>query len=100
MKVAIGKLKEKDTPQLTPIHTDFLQLCLLSKSYNAALPVLEENIFEINEGSGITPKDLLCYYYYGGRAYIGMKQFKQALEFFKLVGFCDLLLRIHFVVRY
>jgi len=85
LKAAIAKLKEKDTSQLTPIHTDFLQLCLLSKNYNASLPILDENVFEINENSGITPKDLLCYFYYGGRAYIGVKQFKPALEFFKLV---------------
>jgi len=85
LKSAIAKLRERDNPQLTPVHTDMLQLCLLSKSYHAALPVLEENVVEINESSGITPKDLLCYYYYGGRAYIGMKKFKQALEFFKLV---------------
>jgi COP9 signalosome complex subunit 3 len=86
LKTAIAKLRDiKEGQQLTSIHTDFLQLCLLSKAYNAALPVLEDNLTEINEASGITPKDLLCYFYYGGRVYIGMKQYKKALEFFKLV---------------
>jgi COP9 signalosome complex subunit 3 len=85
LKTAIGKLRDSKESQLTPIHTDFLQLCLLSKAYSAAIPVLEDNISEIYEASGITPKDLLCYYYYGGRVYIGMKQYKKALEFFKLV---------------
>jgi len=84
LKTAIAKLKERDS-QLNPIHTDLLQLILLSKTYRSALPILEENIYEINEASGINPKDLLCYYYYGGQIYIGLKLYRQALEFFKLV---------------
>lgn len=71
---------------ITPLHTDLLQLCLLSKFYRAALPVLEEELYEVNvEATGVTPKDVLCYYYYAGRVYVGMKQFKKALEAFKLV---------------
>jgi len=47
---------------------------------------LEEELFEVNaEATGVTPKDLLCYYYYAGRVYVGMKLYKKALESFKLV---------------
>lgn len=75
-----------DPKQLTPIHTDLVQLCLLSKCYRAALPIVDEELYEVStETTGLMPKDLLCYYYYGGRVYIGMKQYKKALEFFKLV---------------
>lgn len=86
LRAAIGKLGDALPGQITPVHTDYIQLCLLSKCYHAALPVMEENLHEINvEATGITPKDLLCYYYYGGRAYIGLKQFKRAQDFFRMV---------------
>jgi len=43
-------------------------------------------IFDVNpEATGITSKDLLLYYYYGGMVYTGLKQFKKALNFFRLV---------------
>jgi COP9 signalosome complex subunit 3 len=85
LKLAVAALRD-DSHQLTPIHTDLVQLCLLAKCYRAVIPILDEELYEVNpDATGITPKDLLCYYYYGGRVYIGMKQYKKALEFFKLV---------------
>jgi len=70
---------------ITPLHTDFVQLCLLSKCYRAAIPVLDEEAFEVStEITGLMPRDLLAYFYYGGRVYVGMKQYKKALEFFRL----------------
>eukprot|EP01102_Stenamoeba_stenopodia_P021489 TRINITY_DN866_c0_g1_i1.p1 TRINITY_DN866_c0_g1~~TRINITY_DN866_c0_g1_i1.p1 ORF type:complete len:430 (+),score=72.25 TRINITY_DN866_c0_g1_i1:139-1428(+) len=71
---------------LTPIHADFLQVCLQAKVYNAALPVLEQEVLDIDPAStGLTPQDMLRYFYYGGIVYIGLKQYKKALEMFKLV---------------
>jgi COP9 signalosome complex subunit 3 len=85
LRTAMSALSD-DFKQLTPLHTDFVQLCLLAKCYRTALPILDEDIFEVStEATGLTPRDLLCYYYYGGRVYVGMKQYKKALEFFKLV---------------
>eukprot|EP01112_Ceratiomyxa_fruticulosa_P006872 TRINITY_DN1779_c0_g1_i4.p1 TRINITY_DN1779_c0_g1~~TRINITY_DN1779_c0_g1_i4.p1 ORF type:complete len:459 (+),score=102.08 TRINITY_DN1779_c0_g1_i4:186-1562(+) len=90
LRKAIAALsKPRGSPlgnELTGIHTDFIQLCLLSKCYRAALPVLDEEAFEVNpDGSGVSVKDVLCYYYYGSLVYIGMKQYRKALEFLKLV---------------
>jgi COP9 signalosome complex subunit 3 len=85
LRTAIAAISD-DTKHLTPLHTDFVQLCLLAKCYRTALPVVDDEVFEVStEATGLTPKDLLCYYYYGGRVYIGLKQYKKALEFFKLV---------------
>lgn len=85
LRSAIAALSD-DSKQLSPLHTDFVQLCLLSKCYRTALPIIDDEVFEVStEATGLTPRDLLCYYYYGGRVYIGMKQYKKALEFFKLV---------------
>ncbi|GJN39794.1 hypothetical protein PR202_gb28936 [Eleusine coracana subsp. coracana] len=61
--------------QLTPVHADYLLLCLLAKQYKAGLSVLEDDIFEVDQ-----PKDLFLYCYYGGMIYIGMKKFPKALE--------------------
>jgi len=83
LRSALQKLKPLGD-SVTPAHADFVQVCLVAKCYNAALPVLEEEIFEVNpETSAITPKDLLLYYYYGGMVYTGLKDFKKALLFFK-----------------
>jgi COP9 signalosome complex subunit 3 len=69
---------------------DFVQLCLLAKCYRTALPIIDEEIFEVStEATGLQSKDLLCYFYYGGRVYLGLKQYKKALEFFKLVSVED-----------
>jgi len=85
LRTAITLLAD-DSKQLTPLHTDLVQLCLLSKCYRNAVPVLDDDIFEVStEATGLAPKDLLSYFYYGGRIYIGVKQYKKALEFFKLV---------------
>ncbi|KAL9236545.1 hypothetical protein vseg_011199 [Gypsophila vaccaria] len=60
---------------LTPLHPDFLLLCILSKSYHSALSLLTHDVFELDH-----PKDLFLYSYYGGVIYIGLKDFAKALE--------------------
>ena len=46
--------------------------CLLSKCYNAALPALAEDAFEVNPSvTGLTATDFLLYCYYGARIHIG-----------------------------
>jgi len=59
-------------------------VCLLSKCYSTALPIINEEIFEVN-AEATTPRDFLLYYYYGGMVYTGLKQFKKALGFFRMV---------------
>eukprot|EP00798_Chlamydomonas_sp_ICE-L_P025440 gene25440-11100_t len=54
----------------TPIHTDVLQLCLLSKCYNAATPLLDEDILTVEPAKTcMTPTDLFLYCYYGRKQY-------------------------------
>jgi len=83
LRSALQKLR-MSSDSVTPAHADFVQVCLVAKCYGAAVPILEDEIFEVNpEVSAITPKDLLLYYYYGGMIYTGLKDFKKALAFFK-----------------
>jgi len=86
----LGLVKFRGSSEnLTPLHSDLLQLCILSKCYTSAFKLLAEPVFQIlPEQTGLTPKDMLLYYYYGGVAYVGLKDFKSALEFFKMAFSC------------
>ena len=82
------KLVRENAESLTPLHPILLHLCLSSKCYNAALETLSEEVFELNaERSGVTYRDLLLYYYYGGLIYTGVKNYKAAFKFFSMVHF-------------
>ncbi|AQK78397.1 COP9 signalosome complex subunit 3 [Zea mays] len=74
LRAAVRKI-QSSPEQLTPVHADYLLLCLLAKQYKAGLSVLEDDIFEVDQ-----PKDLFLYCYYGGMIYIGLKKFPKALE--------------------
>eukprot|EP01132_Coremiostelium_polycephalum_P009056 gene9056-11094_t len=86
LRRAICVIQERAS-QLTPIHADFLQLCILSKSYSIALPIIEDqNITELNpDYTHINIKDVLCYFYYAGIIFTTLKKYKHALESFKMV---------------
>ncbi|KAL3723002.1 hypothetical protein ACJRO7_035225 [Eucalyptus globulus] len=74
MRAAVRKL-QTTSEHLTTLHPDFLLLCILSKSYNIGLSVLEDDIFDVDQ-----PRDLFLYCYYGGMICIGQKRFRKALE--------------------
>jgi COP9 signalosome complex subunit 3 len=85
LRVAIAKMRASPE-QLTPIHADFVQACLCAKNYKAALPVLEDELFDLDpSATGISPREVMRYYYYGGMIYSGLKEYRKALEFFKMV---------------
>eukprot|EP01133_Synstelium_polycarpum_P013721 gene13721-16175_t len=70
--------------QLTAIHADFLQLCILSKSYHLALPIITEVIVDVNpEQTAITIKEVLCYFYYSGIIFTALKRYKNALDAYR-----------------
>ncbi|XP_001632254.2 COP9 signalosome complex subunit 3 [Nematostella vectensis] len=88
MCTAIQKAQQSPT-QLTSIHTDLAQLCLLAKCFSPALPYLDCDIYDIHkEGSKLDAKTLLCYYYYGGMIYTALKKFERALYFFEVAVTC------------
>ncbi|XP_060672523.1 COP9 signalosome complex subunit 3 isoform X2 [Ziziphus jujuba] len=71
---AIRKL-QTSSEHLTPLHPEFLLLCLLAKCYKTGLSVLHDDISEVDQ-----PRDLFLYCYYGGMICIGQKRFSKALE--------------------
>ena len=63
-----------------------LQLCLLAKCFKPALPFLELDMMDIcKENGAYDAKHFLCYYYYGGMIYTGLKNFERALYFYEQV---------------
>jgi len=83
LRTAVKKIKPS-SESLTSVHADFLQVCLLSKCYNAALSVLDEEVYDVNpDNTCLSPRDMLLYYYYGGMIYTGLKENKKALAFFR-----------------
>ena len=81
---AISKI-QISTSQLTSIHADLCQLCLLAKNMKPALPFLDVEITEISKESGqFDAKHFLMYYYYGGMVYTSIKQYDRALYFFEI----------------
>ncbi|XP_071815337.1 COP9 signalosome complex subunit 3-like [Apostichopus japonicus] len=71
--------------QLTSIHADICQLCLLSKNMKPALSLLDTDITEISQESGhFDSTNFLCYYYYGGMIYAAQKNWNRSAYFFEV----------------
>nr|XP_033770168.1 COP9 signalosome complex subunit 3 isoform X4 [Geotrypetes seraphini] len=83
LRQAIDKM-QMNTNQLTSIHADLCQLCLLAKCFKPALSYLDVDMMDIcKENGAYDAKHFLCYYYYGGMIYTGLKNFERALYFYE-----------------
>lgn len=61
------------------------QLCLLSKCYYAAAPILQQQLWTVDkDATSVTPRDLLLYHYYAGMIETGLKRFRSAVQFYTL----------------
>eukprot|EP01061_Rhynchopus_euleeides_P010841 TRINITY_DN2041_c0_g4_i1.p1 TRINITY_DN2041_c0_g4~~TRINITY_DN2041_c0_g4_i1.p1 ORF type:complete len:438 (+),score=142.05 TRINITY_DN2041_c0_g4_i1:267-1580(+) len=77
------------TDHLTPLHADYVCLCLLQKHYALAADLLGSTIYDVSaKQCGTTPRDFLLYYYYGGLVYIGLKEFDKAGGFLETCICC------------
>ncbi|XP_052265746.1 COP9 signalosome complex subunit 3-like [Dreissena polymorpha] len=86
--------------QLTSIHADLCQLCLLSKNLKPALQFMNVDITDISkEGDHYDAKDFLSYYYYGGMIYTALKQFERALYFLEIVITCPSMAVSHIMLE-
>lgn len=84
LRRAIRKIQLFDS-QLTSIHADLCQLCLLSKCFKPALEFLDIDVTDISQEEGqFDPKYFLLYYYYGGMIYTALKNYDRALYFFEV----------------
>ena len=79
--------------QLTGVHAQLLKVCLLSKNYHLAAPLLERDYFEVDARS-VRASDFMTFYYYGGLVCLGLKRFTRACHHFRMVGFSFPLLEL------
>ncbi|XP_056671618.1 uncharacterized protein C1orf21 homolog isoform X1 [Monodelphis domestica] len=83
LRRAIDKM-QRNTNQLTSVHADLCQLCLLAKCFKPALLYLDVDMTDMCKENGASDaKHFLCYYYYGGMIYTGLKNFERALYFYE-----------------
>ncbi|KRT86459.1 hypothetical protein AMK59_1737, partial [Oryctes borbonicus] len=90
LKKAISKLQLYDS-QLTSIHADLCQLCLLAKCFKPALQVLNVDITGICQegthgpnGAQFDAKYYLLYFYYGGMIYLAVRNLDRSLYFLEV----------------
>uniref|UniRef100_A0A6I8Q1G8 COP9 signalosome complex subunit 3 n=1 Tax=Xenopus tropicalis TaxID=8364 RepID=A0A6I8Q1G8_XENTR len=70
--------------QLTNALVERKQLSLLAKCFKPALAYLDVDMMDIcKENGAYDAKPFLCYYYYGGMIYTGLKNFERALYFYE-----------------
>lgn len=71
--------------QLTSIHADLCQLCLLAKCMKPALQFLDIDVTDISKENGnYDSKHFLMFFYYGGMIYTSLKNYERALYFFEI----------------
>lgn len=70
---------------LTAIHPIFARICIASRAFTAALPVLTHPITTIDPTiSELTYNDNLVYHYAGGMIYAALRQWAEAEEYFEI----------------
>jgi COP9 signalosome complex subunit 3 len=92
LRCALEKLRP-NPETLTPVHAEYLRVCLKAKAYHLAAPVLDQPIFDISLKSNsnytqMTPQSFLSYFYYGALIRIGMKDFASAMQLLLVVLTC------------
>ncbi|XP_060534837.1 COP9 signalosome complex subunit 3 [Cylas formicarius] len=90
LEKAIDKLRYFAEAQLTSVHADLCQLCLLAKCFKPAIKILDVDIIGICQEAGygaatqFDAKYFLLYYYYGGKIYLAVRNLDRALYFFEV----------------
>lgn len=85
LRAAVAKLTEHKTALLTPVHRHFLLICIKSRCYRAAIPVLDQPTLEVDAKlTKITAQEYLEYNYYGAMCCIALKRYTQGLEMLQM----------------
>jgi len=91
LRCAVEKLRP-NPETLTPVHAEFLRVCLKAKAYHVAASLLDQPIFDIDVNGGacaqLTPQSFLCFFFYGALIRIGLKQYVDAMRLLLVVLTC------------
>jgi len=92
LKYALGPLRDLTTryppnsSYLTTLHPIYLNACITTRHYTAALPILSAHILNVDTAlSDLHYNDNLVYHYAGGVALGALKRWREAEEFFEIV---------------
>lgn len=70
---------------LVPLHVDFLAVCIHSKMYDFAARFIRRRRLQINvEATALEASDVVLIFYYSGVVFIAMKEFRVALDNFRI----------------
>ena len=70
---------------LTPLHAHFVRLCVLSKHYHLALPVLSVPLYSVRHAKdGVDALLYVEFFYYSGLVWAAYKRWSRAVEAFHL----------------
>jgi COP9 signalosome complex subunit 3 len=90
IRKAISRIQHNEA-QLTSVHADLCQLCLLSKCLKPAISLLDVDVTSIlpemdppAQGHQFDAEHFLRYFYYGGMVYAAVKQYDRSLYFFEV----------------
>lgn len=71
--------------QLSSVHADLCQVCLVAKCLKPAIGLLDREITDISRENGhFDVRYFLLYYYYGGMVYAAVQNLDRALYFFEM----------------
>jgi len=84
-RAALLKLCPPGSKLLSSIHVDFFQACLLARWYSVAVPILDEDSYNVDQGrTACKATDILLYCYYGSMIELGRKRYDRALDLLNL----------------
>ncbi|KAI0337652.1 hypothetical protein BDW22DRAFT_1402971 [Trametopsis cervina] len=93
LKFALSSLRDLVTryppnlSYLTTLHPIFLNICVITRHYSAALPIVSVPILNVDTSlSDLHYNDSLLYHYAGGVALGALKRWREAEEFFEIVA--------------
>jgi COP9 signalosome complex subunit 3 len=89
LRHTLQQIAQRYPNTLTPIHTEFIILCVRSKQYRIARSLLlSQPLYQVRpKQEGFTPLDFLLFYYYSGLVYSAYKMWKEATEAWQMVGY-------------
>ena len=77
LRAALVKLRPS-VNHLTPVHGEFVKLCVAAHAHHRALPIIADSLFNVDGDADVSIEDVLTYAYYAGLAYTGARRFVDA----------------------
>eukprot|EP00035_Acanthoeca_spectabilis_P017521 m.367909 g.367909 ORF g.367909 m.367909 type:complete len:431 (-) comp16666_c1_seq12:62-1354(-) len=86
LKTAVEKLR-RSPEHLTAVHAEFVKVAIKARCSHVLREILDVDICYLGDGDyhKLQIVSLLMYYFYGGVAYLSLKEYDRAMQFFSVV---------------